>query len=51
MKMSIVRRYLAVFEVRHIYNAAPLTPALAAQQELLRELYVWQRYRRFGIED
>jgi len=43
--------FLAVFEVRQIYNAAPLTPAPAAQRELLCELSVWQTYRRFGIED
>jgi len=43
--------FLAVFEVRQIYNAVPLTPAPAAQQELLCELSVWQIYRRFGIED
>jgi len=43
--------FLAVFEVRQIYNAAPLTPAPAAQQELLCELPAWQRYRRFDIED
>ena len=43
--------FLAVFEVRQIYNAEPLTPAPAAQRELLCELSVWQRYRRFGIED
>ena len=47
--MSIIRRSLAVFEVRKICNAAPLTPAPAAQRELLCELSVWQistlRYR------
>ena len=48
--------FLAVFEIRHIYNVAPLTPAPAAQRELLCELSVWLlsvwlRYRRFGIED
>jgi len=43
--------FLAVFEVRQICNAAPLTPAPAAQQELLCELSVRQRYQSFGIED